>query len=492
MQSITQDLTFTGGMSYPRPQVQGGTQPCAYRKHKKVRSPMMNLGDELGPRDMPCARSVVGSAISSQRSCVYRAAVLEAQAETQCALAGLASPRAECNEQHQAITSNILAVQQSVQEGLQVSEQLRTARNQQGVRVEAMGHRLGVMNGLLLQRELSVETQIYDLSNPMNSVLSALDILRQEQSLPRTSGEAMKVGNFSASISVKPVGGSSVGIPVKPDNVERNSAEVPKPSTARPPKLLPGVRTEQLMLSVPDCERKPARVQIKGPHDSSSTMQSIVTGTRGQGVDPITIYLDFSTEVDLSHSKATLGSQTDEAAYKSAQTILSGPSSLYLTTDNGMPSGNPCASSTRKKEQETMDVKDLSIGATQGSQDATHDPEPTKDVEISPEQLRFTAAISKAMSKEFAPLMAGRDLEQARPSVYRGSKDGSIDGWILVLRRYLKRTQFKVSLDDQAWSITGHLEGEARNYIINKAEYKRDTLEKVFELLSSRFGAGGI
>ena len=110
---------------------------------------------------------------------------------------------------------------------------------------------------------------------------------------------------------------------------------------------------------------------------------------------------------------------------------------------------------------------------------------------ISPEQLRFTAAISKAMSKELAPLLAGRDLAQTKPSVYRGTKDGSIDGWILVMQRYLKRVQTKVSAEDRAWSIIGHLEGEARNYIINKAESERDTPEKVFELLSSRFGAGG-
>ena len=95
------------------------------------------------------------------------------------------------------------------------------------------------------------------------------------------------------------------------------------------------------------------------------------------------------------------------------------------------------------------------------------------------------------MSKELAPLLAGWDLAQTRPNVYRGSKDGSIDGWILVMQRYLKRIGTKVSAEDRAWSIIGHLEGEARNYIINKAESERDTPEKVFELLSSRFGAGG-
>ena len=95
------------------------------------------------------------------------------------------------------------------------------------------------------------------------------------------------------------------------------------------------------------------------------------------------------------------------------------------------------------------------------------------------------------MSKELAPQRAGRDPTQARPSGYRGSKEGSIDGWILVMRRYLQRTHAKATPDERAWSIVGHLEGEAGNYIINKAESERDTPEKVFELLASRFGTGG-
>ena len=176
--------------------------------------------------------------------------------------------------------------------------------------------------------------------------------------------------------------------------------------------------------------------------------------------------------------------------YLSLPTTSSMPSSLYLTADNGIPSGNPCASSTREKGDETNDLMELSIQATQGSDNITRDHELKDETDvISPEQLRFTAAISKAMSKELAPLLAGRDLAQASPSVYRGSKDGSIDGWILVMRRYLKRTQSKALVDDQAWSIIGHLEGEALNYIIIEAESERNAPEKVFELLSSRFGA---
>ena len=248
------------------------------------------------------------------------------------------------------------------------------------------------------------------------------------------------------------------------------------------------------MFTVPKTERRPARVQMRGfPHSSlvDSAMPSVAVGTtRDQGVDPMsTVYLDSSIGADLSSTKATLGSQTDGTAYATAPTIVSGSSLSYLTADDEMPSGTPCASSTRKKE-ETID---LSVQATHGSDEEAREAESREEEAgvISPEQLRFTAAISKAMSKELAPLLAGRELAQTRPNVYQGSKDGSIDGWILIIQRYLKRAQTKVSAEDRAWSIIGHLGGEARNYIINKTESERDTPEKVFDLLSSRFGAGG-
>ena len=174
-----------------------------------------------------------------------------------------------------------------------------------------------------------------------------------------------------------------------------------------------------LVLTMPDTERKPARVQMRGPHDSAdSSMPSAALGTtRDQGVDPMsTIYLDSSI--------------------------------LYLTADDGMPSGTHCASSTPKKEE----TADLSVQATHGSDGGAREVEPRDEVTeiISPEQLRFIAALSKTMSKELAPLLAERDLAQTRPNVYRGSKDGSIDGWILIMQRYLKRIQTKVSAEDRA------------------------------------------
>ena len=50
------------------------------------------------------------------------------------------------------------------------------------------------------------------------------------------------------------------------------------------------------------------------------------------------------------------------------------------------------------------------------------------DEPISPEQLKFTEAISKAMSKELAPLISNRDQTRNRPTIYIGTKDGSIGG----------------------------------------------------------------
>ena len=286
----------------------------------------------------------------------------------------------------------------------------------QSARVDTLGHRMGEMNDLLMARELRVETQINDLSNQMHTVLNAINTMRRERSLPRPpgAGEGMPAGS-SAKAPEQPHPSRAI----KP---ELTSAL--KPSASKP--TVPETRVKDPVLIMSDTERKPARVQMRGPHDSYSTSlltpSAAKSATRDQGVDPMsTIYLDSSTEVDLASTKVTLGSPTEGAAYMTAPTTMSGPNSLYLTA---------LGHSLRehRKKEETMD---LSVLATHGSDDGTDEVEPKEGegeaAVISPEQLRFTAAISQAMSKELAPLLAGRDLAQTRPNVYRGSKDGSID-----------------------------------------------------------------
>ena len=241
-----------------------------------------------------------------------------------------------------------------MREGLQVSDQLRTAQIVQSARVDTLGHRMGEMNDLLMARELRVETQINDLSNQMHTVLNAINTMRRERSLPRPngSGEGTPAGSSTNSLEQP-----NPNRAIKP---ELTSAL--KPSASKP--MVPETRVKDPVLIMSETERKPARVQMRGPHDSYSTKlltpSAANCATRDQGVDPMsTIYLDSSTEVDLASTKVTLGSQTEGAAYVTAPTTRPGSNSLYLTADptayDGMPSGTPCASSTRKKE-ETMDL----------------------------------------------------------------------------------------------------------------------------------------
>ena len=193
--TMDQDLTYVGGMSYARSRGRGIARVCAYGKHKKVRPPLVNAGERRPESSR--VRSMTNSMASSQRSSVYKTALLEAQAETQRALAGLASTRAECNEQHHAIVESIKTMQTTMREGLQVSDQLRTAQNVQNARVDALGHRMGEMNDMLMARELRVETQINDLSNQMHTVLNAINIMRRKKSIPRqpSVGEGVQSGS---------------------------------------------------------------------------------------------------------------------------------------------------------------------------------------------------------------------------------------------------------------------------------------------------------
>ena len=115
--------------------------------------------------------------------------------------------------------------------------------------------------------------------------------------------------------------------------------------------------------------------------------------------------------LDLTDTRATAGSHTsstEDEVYATAR-MRTGTNSLSLTASEGMLTGKPCVSSTRQKDNANGE---LSVQATRGSQDNSPAPSEGEEV-ISPQQLRFTAAISKAVSKELAPLLAGRDQTQA-------------------------------------------------------------------------------
>ena len=184
-----------------------------------------------------------------------------------------------------------------------------------------------------------METQINYLGNQMNAMLNAMDFLRRlqaEQSrVPTTGVRTMRVNSVPAPANSSPVSS------MRP----RTSKPVVGEAATKNPIML----TEGPGPPVPDAERKPAQVQLRGPHGSSSALLStktiLMTNTLDQGVKPITV---DSSDTDLFSTKATLGSETDDAVYVAAQTMLSGPSSLYFTADDGVPVGDACASSTRR------------------------------------------------------------------------------------------------------------------------------------------------
>ena len=118
----------------------------------------------------------------------------------------------------------------------------------------------------------------------------------------------------------------------------------------------------------------------------------------------------------------------------------------------------------------------------------------TNDFELTqppeePWDRRFAEVIAEAIVKGLEPLLSSK-YTRPRPSVYKGSDDGLVDGWIAMMKHYLATSYGMASPFDQAWRIIEYLETESRDFIFNKSESERDTHEKVFSMLSRRFGTG--
>ena len=156
-------------------------------------------------------------------------------------------------------------------------------------------------------------------------------------------------------------------------------------------------------------------------------------------------------------------------------------------TSAAQPIDEPASISSNNPTMGMAHTSPMDRGGLLEDNHGTDDP---KDELISPEQLKFTGAISKTITKALAPLIANRDQTAVRPTLYKGSKDGTVEEWLLVMKRYLERVYSNASPVDKVWAIIDHLGDEARSFIINKPESERDSHEKVTTLLSSRFGTG--
>ena len=251
-----------------------------------------------------------------------------------------------------------------------------------------MGYRLEEMKDLFLQRELGVEAQFAELSDQIRTQSGAVSHTRTPE-----------------------VKQTEVAEPIE-STIKMLPMRTPNPSIT----LKTSPKTQPKVVIPPPINKKATKVHVCTPNvlsdDAPTPPMTSLTRTRDQGVDPMPI---TSSTFDLTDTRATAGSRTsstEDEAYATVRIKTAGTKSLFLTASEGMLTGKPCASSTRQKDNTNGE---LSVQATRGSQDISPAPSEGEEV-ISPEQLRFTAAISKAMSKELAPLLAGRDQTQAKPA----------------------------------------------------------------------------
>ena len=83
------------------------------------------------------------------------------------------------------------------------------------------------------------------------------------------------------------------------------------------------------------------------------------------------------------------------------------------------------------------------------------------------------------------------EQSRSKPSSYKDpTKDGSVDNWVVLMRSYLESRQAPMTPKDKAWMIVENLDGDARNYIMNKTESELSNPEQVFKCLTRRFGSG--
>ena len=259
--------------------------------------------------------------------------MLQAEAEAQPAFARLEDTRAECNEQHKAMTAELEAMQSSVKENLRATNQQHTV---QSAKVDAMGYRLEAMKDIFLQRELRMEVQTGELNTKMHTLSTA--------PMAATNSEQMNMQRPVVRWCLRATPDPRLILKANSKTVTK----APKP---------------------PEATKWPSKVHMCAPNKLStvqlpSTLS--LTRTQDRGLDHLTNTLSV---IDLTDTKATAGSQTssvEDDAYAIARVKTTGADSVFLTASEGVHTGNPCASSTRKKEPLN---EDLSVQATKGSRD---------------------------------------------------------------------------------------------------------------------------
>ena len=92
--------------------------------------------------------------------------------------------------------------------------------------------------------------------------------------------------------------------------------------------------------------------------------------------------------------------------------------------------------------------------------------------------------MAKAMQKSLQSIVKPEESRRKPSSYMNPTKDGSIENWLVLMRRYLDSRKTPITPKGKAWMILENLEGDARNYITNKAASELDDPEQVFNCLA--------
>ena len=236
--------------------------------------------------------------------------MLKAEAEAQRALTRLADTRAECNEQHQAITAEPEAIQTSVKESLRAATQQTTV---QAAKVDALGYRLEEMKDLLLQRELRMEVQMAELNNQMHTLRCA------------PADKQPKAAELIAS----------------------TSKTVPMRTPNQPITLKTSPKSEPRVSKPPPTDKKTNKVHVCAPNPLSSVSlppAPTFTRTQNRAVDPMTT---TSSIVDLPRQQLAHA--------------VTAPKTRFIPLPEAEPQVSPRCSSLRVRESPLVTLAPVAL-----------------------------------------------------------------------------------------------------------------------------------
>ena len=306
----------------------------------------------------------------------------------------LPDSKAECSCEHHTITST-RELRDTTERNIQNHEM-------QVAKLDAMGYRIAEITDLLAQRESRMETEMRDMCTKIQTMHATLQKTKPTVEHPGGTfdkqfrdTEAAINRAYNATLKFK---GSGVPKP----KVQIGSTQLPMQQST----VISGIRASPI-------------TRLDMPSTSN---------TRDVGLNPMSLGTSATEVTPHPLNRPSPGTTTNGGTTTklSARAYTDGTRSAFQTAEGTVPTGRPCACSIQKQEMITIDSTNAINDSTKSTRGSSVEPSPAaeEDEPISPEQPKFTEAISKAMSKELKPLIGNPDKACTRPTIYKGTRIG--------------------------------------------------------------------